>query len=110
VISRSGSTSAAIRCNSPSRSRSAIHARRSFGSAAKAESVYGGEGVLDRSPATTRVTGRESGIAVEGEKNHVVERHRAPVVEQAAQPLGIQLCAQLRRGAFSQAALVSLEP
>ena len=44
VISRYGSTSAVIRCSSPSRSSSAIHSRRSL-SGATPGSVYGGERV-----------------------------------------------------------------
>ena len=47
VISRYGSTSAVMRCSSPARSSSAIHSRRSL-TGAKAGSVYGREGVLDR--------------------------------------------------------------
>ena len=43
VISRSGSASTEMRRSSPSRSRSAIHSRRSRGGVAKARSVYGRE-------------------------------------------------------------------
>src|SRR5215210_293719 len=46
VISRSASTSAAIRTSSPSRSRRAIHSRRSAGGAI-AQSVYGRECEVD---------------------------------------------------------------
>ena len=59
VISRSGSTSAEMRRSSPSRSRSAIHSRRSRGGARR-ESVYGAVsrrefGIVERAPASSRV-------------------------------------------------------